>query len=288
MGKHSILTHNIILPMAASLGFTIPFGSVATGAAGSFFGPIGLIGGMVVGGIVSIVVKAMYENRILKYKTPEYNIGSIKAYCHNATYCNKEINSTIKPGGCFVPDYKADTTHIIPIENPLPQTVIGCIEIGIIQEDQVAKGCSRNEELEKTTNDGCFQPTERDRQSLFNAHEKVPAIENPKVRYQGPYAHSWSEFENNCPIGQKYGKEFIPTGKQNPKDGSPIKQLSKDIPNTEMFKKNRFFAPDRFHGDHFEVWDKKEKWIGVANLDGSKNEKKTNAVTDKHRRNLPN
>ena len=74
---------------------------------------------------------------------------------------------------------------------------------------------------------------------------------------------------------------------QNPKDGSPVRKLSEDIPNTEMFKKNRYFALDRFHeGDHFEVWDKNRNWIGVSNLDGSKNEKKTNAVTDIDKREL--
>lgn len=54
-----------------------------------------------------------------------------------------------------------------------------------------------------------------------------------------------------------------------------------------MFKKDHYYALDRFHdGDHFEVWDKKGNWIGVANLDGSKNEKKTNAEKDKPSRSI--
>ncbi|HLC06778.1 MAG TPA: polymorphic toxin-type HINT domain-containing protein [Candidatus Babeliales bacterium] len=283
VGKYSILTHNIILPIAASLGFTIPFGSVATGAVGSFFGPIGLMGGVVLGGIISIAAKAIYENRILSYKTPVYNIASIKAYCHH-----KEINSTIKPTGCFIPDHAANTTyiHVTPIENPLPQTAIGCIQIGVMQENQVAKGCNKNNELEKTNSNGCFQPAEYNNQPLFNTQDKASVTENNKIRYQGPYVRNWKEFEENCLIGQQYGKKFINTGKQNPKDGAPIRQLSEDIPKTEMFKKGYQFAPDRLHGDHFEVWDKNGKWIGVANLDGSKNYTKSNAEKNQPKRKL--
>ena len=79
------------------------------------------------------------------------------------------------------------------------------------------------------------------------------------------------------------------TGKRNPKDNSPIRELTEDIPDTEMLKEGYLFALDKFHeGDHFEVWNKRKKWIGVANMDGSKNEKKTAAVTDKNKRKLIN
>jgi hypothetical protein len=30
--------------------------------------------------------------------------------------------------------------------------------------------------------------------------------------------------------------------------------------------------------EHFEVWDRNSNWLGVANLDGSKNIAKTDAV----------
>lgn len=36
----------------------------------------------------------------------------------------------------------------------------------------------------------------------------------------------------------------------------------------------------------FEVWDKRGNWIGVANLDGSKNHKKSNAEKDPASRNI--
>ena len=55
-----------------------------------------------------------------------------------------------------------------------------------------------------------------------------------------------------------------------------------------MFKAGNLLAPDRYHkGDHFEVWSEDGNWIGVANLDGSKNEGKSEAVKNKNERGLP-
>ena len=290
VGKYSVLTHNMILPIAASLGFTVPFGSVATGTAGSFFGPIGMIGGIVFGGVVSIAIKTFYESRILRYKTPVYNIASIKTHCYNSARYDEGITSTKKPTGCFVPDdeYNKIRMYITPIENPLPKTAIGCIDIEIAPVSKENKGCFQLEELEPKKVTGCFEPVDLGGGILCYDQEKVPAKDNPKIRYDGPKARNWGEFERDCPVGQQHGTKFINTGKQNPKDGSPLRKLSEDIPNTEMFKEGRFFALDRFHeGDHMEVWDKNRHWIGVANLDGSKNYVKSNAEINPVNRRLP-
>jgi hypothetical protein len=273
VGKHAILTHNILLPLAVNLGFVVPFGSVASGAAGSFFGPIGLVGGVVLGGIASIAIKAIYKNRIQKYDTPTFNISFIRNSCDNIPFHIEEIKTTSP--GCFKVQDPIDTACSYPIENPLPQISTGCFEIEVNALDRyTTHGCNQNHEKEKQHSSGCFQPTSE------------PISENPNVRDKKPTARNWKEFENT-PIGQKYGKNFIPTGKQNSKDGSPIRRLAENIPNTEMFKKGYLFALDRFHdGDHFEVWDKNGKWIGVANLDGSRNHKKTNAEKNPPKRDL--
>lgn len=274
VGKYSILTHNIVLPLAASLGFTIPFGSSATGTLGSFFGPVGMIGGFVIGGLVSVAFKVLYENRIHRYKTQTYDIAFIQAQ---------------KPTGCFNLDdtASAPNTHILPIENPLPKNAIGCIEIEIspVLDKRATKCYEISDKQETTNNDGCFQTPEQNEQHLCATQEKDAKIDDSNDRYSGPWARNWKEFERDCPV-QLYGKKFIPTGKQNPKDGAPLRKLLEDIPNTEMFKKDRLFAIDKLHKDHFEVWDRKGKWIGVANLDGSKNQKKTNAEGDPESRNI--
>jgi hypothetical protein len=287
VGKHAILTHNILLPMAINLGFVVPFGSVATSAVGSFFGPIGLIGGAIFGGVVGVAIKAFCKNRISRYDAPVFNIEYIQNSCHNAALNTDDRKTS---SGCFTVQNSLYTSCIYPIENPLPTTSAGCIEIEVsIPNSYIANIFSKTHDQENISNDGCFQPVEPNEQLLCDSQEKIPESGESKNRYNGPKARNWKEFEQNCPIGQKYGKKFIHTGRQNPKDGSPIRELSEDIPNTEMFKKGRLFAPDRLHeGDHFEVWDKKDRWIGVANLDGSKNHKKTNAETDKKKRKLHN
>jgi len=234
---------------------------------------MGLIGGIIIGGIASIAIKAIYKNRIPKYDTPTFNISFIKNSCDNIAFHNEEI-STTQPG-CFTIQEPIDVSCAYPIENPLPQISTGCIEIEVNTPSRyITNGCSKNHEKEKQHNDGCFQPINE------------PGSENPNIRNQKPTARNWKEFDNT-PIGQQHGKKFVHTGKQNSKDGSPIKKLTEDIPNTEMFKKDYHFALDRFHdGDHFEVWNKRGKWIGVANLDGSKNHKKTDAVTNTASRDL--
>ncbi|HEV2916679.1 MAG TPA: hypothetical protein VGW78_02935 [Candidatus Babeliales bacterium] len=97
-------------------------------------------------------------------------------------------------------------------------------------------------------------------------------------------ARNWNEYFNTQ-SGQKFKDSFERTGIQNPKDSAPICRFTDKSKETEMFKEGWHYAPDRMHGkanssssiagDHFEVWDKKGNWMGVANLDGSKNHGKT-------------
>jgi len=67
-------------------------GSAAGGTAGSFFGPIGIIGGFVIGGIIGLTMKAMYEDRIPTYHVPEYDIASIKTFRDNTVHYPENNN----------------------------------------------------------------------------------------------------------------------------------------------------------------------------------------------------
>lgn len=285
VGKYGVLTHNIFLPLAASLGFSVPFGSVATGTAGSFFGPIGLVGGVIFGGIVSVAIKALYENHIHSYKTPAYNTTYIENYCHNMVIPNDD-NISLQSDGCFIPQSIDEIARIIPIEYQLPEIPVGCIAIEVkTLHDNDTHIYDESSEIESIKTKGCFDQNNQIERSLIHKQEKTTEHETAKIRYREK-ARNWDEFEKKTLMGQQHGKYFVHTGKRNPKDNSPIRQLIKDIPNTEMFKKGYLFAIDKLHGDHFEVW-KDKKWIGVANFDGSRNEKKTTVITDKHQRRLP-
>lgn len=92
VGNHSVSTHNMLLPMAFNVGLSVPFGTAAFGTAGSFFGPIGLIGGVVLGGIIGLTVKAMYEDRIPAYNVPEYDVAFINTHCYNAIHHAEQSN----------------------------------------------------------------------------------------------------------------------------------------------------------------------------------------------------
>ena len=50
VGFYNVITHNILVPIAASLGLTIPFSiGCSSGTVGAIFGPVGVIGGVVLG-----------------------------------------------------------------------------------------------------------------------------------------------------------------------------------------------------------------------------------------------
>lgn len=58
VGRYSILTHNMVVPVAltAIAGISFGSGAVSGAATGGFFGPITLAGGMVVGGLVGFAI----------------------------------------------------------------------------------------------------------------------------------------------------------------------------------------------------------------------------------------
>jgi hypothetical protein len=276
VGKDSILTHNIFLPAAIGIGFAIPFGSVATGTIGGFFGPIGLGIGIAIGGITGIEFKSLYEKRIPKYKFFDCSISFIK-------------DDTNRPSGCFIPEYSSDSSYIyvMPLDDNMASKPAGCIEIiPRIVGEQLINSCDKYQDIERIDNEGCFRPIEHNDLASFYSQEKLPVKEKPNFDNKPITASNWNEFEEKTPIGREHGKKFIPTGKRNPKDDSPIRKLVADISNTEMFKKDYLFAIDRLHKDHLEVWNSKGEWIGVANFDGSKNEKKSNAEKNIDKRRL--
>lgn len=95
VGRHSILTHNMLLP-ALTAGLSIPFGAgVAAGATtGCFFGPATFAAGMIVGGLFGIAVKKLaYSDAIPRY-TIWFNSNEIeKQFKNNNKSNNQKPNS---------------------------------------------------------------------------------------------------------------------------------------------------------------------------------------------------
>jgi len=82
VGNHTILTHNMMIPAAVSVGIGTSFGSgaAAGGAAGSYFGPITLCGGIVVGGVLGILYHTFFGSNKADSYQAEYDITQMRAY----------------------------------------------------------------------------------------------------------------------------------------------------------------------------------------------------------------
>jgi len=214
VGKHSVLTHNVALPMALWFGFSTSFGSGAVVAASSFFGPLALTAGVAIG-VLQFAVKAIKKRRSL------HNEIVISDITMAQNCCSIDNGESLKSAGCFGPeDFNNQTyAHVFPKED-LVYEEVGCIKLEVgLDTSAIRQSCVTDNELQ---------------------------------------------------------------------DGSPIRKLLEDIPETEMFKKGHLYALDRFHaGDHMEVWDKQGKWLGVVNLDGTKNIKKSEVEENPGMRKLP-
>lgn len=65
VGNYGVIAHNVVLPVAATIGFAVPLSIGEGGALGIAFGPPGIIGGIIIGGIIGFAIDA-YRNGHLK------------------------------------------------------------------------------------------------------------------------------------------------------------------------------------------------------------------------------
>ena len=61
VGSHGIVVHNVILPIAATIGFGIPFSTGCGSGVGAVFGPVGFIGGILLGAGCGFLVNACFK-----------------------------------------------------------------------------------------------------------------------------------------------------------------------------------------------------------------------------------
>lgn len=93
VGKKGLLTHNMVLP-AMALSFSIPFGEGAAlgAAAGSFFGPLTLVGGFVFGGLLGLIYYASKKNPEIPTYQLTFDPVSIKKFRQENTYGNTWVD----------------------------------------------------------------------------------------------------------------------------------------------------------------------------------------------------
>ncbi|MFA6065728.1 MAG: hypothetical protein WC707_00940 [Candidatus Babeliaceae bacterium] len=105
VGRHAIVTHNMFFPVAFHLGFSMAFGSgaVAGGTAGSFLGPLTIIGGAAIGGVIGIAMKMIPRKNKLSHYELVFHANTIeKHFIYNADQKNNsgEVSFTNIPQSC--------------------------------------------------------------------------------------------------------------------------------------------------------------------------------------------
>ena len=94
-----------------------------------------------------------------------------------------------------------------------------------------------------------------------------------KEHYNGPWYNRTEDWINDHPFGQKIKKSLERSQYTN--QGKRAFRVVQKIENCDGFKKGDYVAVDAMHRDHLEVFDKRGRWIQVANFDGTKNNEKT-------------
>ncbi|QQR49650.1 hypothetical protein IPF37_02295 [bacterium] len=84
VGKYFVLTHNVALPWSITIGFSVPFGGACSGGRiGGYFGPIGLVGGVVIGALIGFCLENydgyFNTNKVHQY-TSFFDIETIDGY----------------------------------------------------------------------------------------------------------------------------------------------------------------------------------------------------------------
>jgi hypothetical protein len=104
VGRNSILTHNMPIPWALSAGLGISFGAgaAAGGTAGGCFGPITLVGGAVIGGIICAGIKIFADDNRSKYSL-HFDVDKIRTQLkwginHHKNGIQIQSNKTTKDG----------------------------------------------------------------------------------------------------------------------------------------------------------------------------------------------
>lgn len=101
VGWHGALTHNMVLPAALSLGFSIPFGGATGSALGSFFGPPTLVIGAVVGSAIGAFVSMVQQDSIPSYTIKLGHDGYVQDIVHKQSASNNNATSNKESTSLF-------------------------------------------------------------------------------------------------------------------------------------------------------------------------------------------
>ena len=99
VGSHGFVAHNVILPVAATIGFGIPFSTGCGSGIGAVFGPVGFIGGILLGAGCGFLVNACYKDRYVEYsvtlKTPDVSSYILRNEKENKSDVDEKIKEVL-------------------------------------------------------------------------------------------------------------------------------------------------------------------------------------------------
>ena len=169
--QHSLLTHNMIIPVAFSIGMSVPFGASAGGTAGGFFGPVTFVAGLAIGCAVGALVKIVCNNKIPTYSVEAYNTHDFEKHVKQ----QPQVTTFSEPQVVLSPDY-VTTQHSIQHES-------------LSTGDEHIHYDESNQPLFSTTiinppkeKPGCGDTTQNKPLILVTPADPMPVFQNPGYR----------------------------------------------------------------------------------------------------------
>lgn len=309
---HSLLTHNMILPIAFSVGLSVPFGASAGGVAGSFFGPVSFFIGAAAGCVIGLLAKIVYEGVVPTYAMEMYNTDAFAEYIKRQPVTDVALS---EPHIVLGPDYVVNQHDLSwsVIEQDISRgTAIACGDTTVLRELPILvtpiipldvqfkkPGCGGLSEAEKKLfSDGCMgtpilTPNKDDTIACggiplnpIDVSELITTVSKTEVqrkiadqskltsneRYNGPTHNRTEDWIKT--LSEKIRNAFERTnlGMQ----GKRAYRLKEKVEGFTGIAQGEFVVIDALHKDHLEVYDKYGDWVHVANFDGTRNIEKTN------------
>ncbi len=173
--------------------------------------------------------------------------------------------------GCFSPESKNGAST--PIDTGCYEPVQNVPIVCDIKAGKVDLPTKLIHEIpENNVDKGCEFPIHAEKPILHNA--ATTQIDGSEVkRYDGPWYNRTEDWIKEHPFGQKIKDCLERTEHIN--HGKRAFRVIKKIEGCDGFNKGDFVVIDALHNDHLEVFNKRGKWIRVANFDGTVNHEKT-------------
>ena len=185
VGKYFVLTHNTTLPWEVTMGFSVPFGGACSGGrVGGYFGPIGVIGGIVVGGLIGIVTETIINHGKTKEYDSIFDVKFISEWMQT-TKDSKQQSNYVRVND---PHQKGFIGHQDPQDPKDPKD----------NKDRIINTISSTEFFRQ-----CKDRYERWRDGIYRLKDRAIGFLNGKAHYL-----QWDKLHNDVEVYNKNGEHL--------------------------------------------------------------------------------